>query len=125
MKSPQELFRRLEREVRTPREKLPIDAFLPSPDTLPTEFPDPPPSALPAQVRELGSVADVEEEKRERRKLRRAKKAAAPPPDPSAPPKKLEDEIKEFINRDRPEGSQQEDLSDFLGGFDPTEIPEK
>ena len=51
MKSTQDFFRRLEREVRTPREPLPIDAFLPPPESLPTEFPDPASSAQPAQAR--------------------------------------------------------------------------
>ena len=41
MKSQLELFRRLEREVRLAKERLPIDAFLPSFEALPTDFPDP------------------------------------------------------------------------------------
>ena len=121
MKSQQELFRLLEREVRTPRETLPIDAFLPAPETLPTEFPDPAPSALPSQVRELGSVSEAEDRRRERRKQRRARK----PPDkgaPAAAPQKLEDEIQEFMNRDRPPGSRPEELTEFI---DPSETPEE
>ncbi|HMC82671.1 MAG TPA: hypothetical protein VKL61_05515 [Candidatus Polarisedimenticolia bacterium] len=121
MKGPLEVFRKLEREVRTPREKLPIDAFLPSLDSLPTDFPDPPPSRLTVQVREMGNASDMEQEKRERRRQRRTRKPAAEP----AAPKNIEEEINEFINRDKPEGNQEEDYSDFLGGFDPSEIPEK
>jgi hypothetical protein len=125
VKGPLDLFRRLERELRTPRERLPIDAFLPPAETLPTEFPDPPPSALPSEVRELGTVADAEEERRERRRRqRRIRKAAAPEAPPEAP-KKLEEEIQEFINRDRPPGTRPEELSEFLGGFDPSDIPEE
>ncbi len=123
MKSPLELFRRLERDIRSPKERLPIDAFLPSPETYPTEFPDPPPPQLAAQVRELGGPGD-EEERRERHRQRRGRKPAAAP-EGKTPPKKLEDEIQEFINRDQPEGAEEEDLSQFLGGFDPSEIPEK
>src|SRR5215475_12599335 len=121
MKGPLELFRKLEREVRTPREKLPIDAFLPSPDSLPTDFPDPPPSQLTAHVREMGISSDTEQERRDRRRQRRTRK---PAPE-KAPPKNIEEEINEFINRDKPEGPQEEDYSDFLGGFDPSEFPEK
>jgi len=115
VKSQQELFRKLELEVRTPRERLPIDAFLPAPETLPTEFPDPPPSALPTQVRELGTAADAEQERRERRKQRRLRKPA-----PQAEtPRKLEDEIQDFLNRDRPPGTRPEELSEFV---DPTDL---
>ena len=117
MKSLLEVFRKLEREVRAAKERLPIDAFLPSPDTLATEFPEPPPTPLTAHVRELGATAD---EGRDRRKVRRARK-----PSPQAAPKNLEEEINQFINRDKAEGVQEEDLSEFLGGFDPSEIPEK
>src|SRR5713101_9190002 len=99
MNNPQELFRRLEREVRSPKEKLPIDAFLPSPDMLPTEFPDPPPSNLTAHVRELGTSTDEDQQKLERRRQRRARKPPARAAEqPPAPPLKLEDEILDFMN---------------------------
>ncbi|HEU5182703.1 MAG TPA: hypothetical protein VFW45_18090 [Candidatus Polarisedimenticolia bacterium] len=123
MKSHLELFRRLEREVRLSGEKLPIDAFLPAPDSLPTEFPDPPLSQAPVESRDLGGGYENEEQRREeRRRLRRVRKAAPPPAD--AKPLKLEDEIQEFMNRDRKEGAKPEEIKDFLGGFDPSEIPE-
>lgn len=123
MKSHLELFRRLEREVRLAGEKLPIDAFLPARDTLPTEFPDPPPVQAPAESRDLGGGFEDEEQRRaERRRLRRVRKPA--PPAADAKPLKLEDEIQEFMNRDKKEGAQPEDIKDFLGGFDPSEIPE-
>ncbi len=115
MKSQQELFRRIEREVRTAREKLPIDAFLPAPDSLPTEFPDPPPSAVKAEVREMGTLADAEEERRLRRRQRRVRKPAA------QAPRNLEDEIQEFMNRDRPPGLHPEELSQFADS--PTSEP--
>lgn len=117
MKTPQELFRSLEREVRTPKERLPIDSFLPRPEELPTEFPDPPPSQLTAHVRELGAEPD----RRERRRVRRVKK---PAPQQAENPQNIEDEIHEFLNRNKPEGVKEDDFSEFQGGFDPTEIPE-
>ena len=52
MKSHLELFRRLEREIRLAGEKLPIDAFLPALEALPTEFRIRPRSmSLPSRVR--------------------------------------------------------------------------
>lgn len=120
MKSPLELFRRLERAVRTPRERLPIDAFLPPPEELPTEFADPPPPQL-GHVREMGATPEEERAARERRRRRRVKKPATT----ETAPRSLEDEIHDFINRDKPEGLSEDDLSDFQGGFDPTQIPEK
>ena len=117
MKSTQDFFRRLEREVRTPREALPIDAFLPPPESLPTEFPDPASSAQPAQAREMMSALDDEEEKRERRKHRRGRKARSAEAEPL---RKLEDEVKEFLNRDRPAGSRPEEISEFIDTVDLT-----
>jgi hypothetical protein len=122
VKSHLELFRRLEREVRLSGEKLPIDAFLPALEALPTEFPDPPQVHLPAEARELGGNIESDEQRREeRRRLRRVRK---PAPAPDAKPLKLEDEIQEFMNRDRKEEAKPEEIKDFLGGFDPSEIPE-
>ena len=121
MKSHLELFRRLELEIRTPKERLPIDAFLPPVEALPTQFPDPPPSKIPVQSREVGGSEESDEARRERRKVRRDKKPA--PADPSQPIK-LEDEIQEFMNRDKKEGTTPDEIAEFLGGFDPTEVPE-
>ena len=122
MKGHLELFRRLEREIRLSMERIPIDAFLPSPDALPTDFPDPPVAAMPAQSRDVGGLSDDERASRERRKRQRPKKPA--PALAQEQPAKLEDEIQEFINRDRRGGADTEDMSEFLGGFDPNEIPE-
>jgi hypothetical protein len=121
MKSHLELFRRLEREIRTPKERLPIDAFLPSVEALPTQFPDPPPSKVPVESREVGGSQESDEARQLRRRMRREKKAT--PADPSQPIK-LEDEIQEFMNRDKREGTSPDEIAEFLGGFDPTEVPE-
>jgi hypothetical protein len=121
MKSHLELFRRLESEIRTPKERLPIDAFLPAVEALPTQFPDPPPSKIPVQSREVGGSEEDDEARRQRRKVRREKKPA--PADPSQPIK-LEDEIQEFMNRDKKEGTNPDEIAEFLGGYDPTEVPE-
>jgi hypothetical protein len=122
MKSHLEIFRRLEREVRLASKRLPIDAFLSAPDSLPTQFPDPPPSTLPRQSREVGGTLESDEDRRERRRVRRAKKPA--PPTEGQPPVKLEDEIQQFMNRDKREGAHPDEIAEFLGGFDPSEITE-
>jgi len=122
MKSHLELFRRLEREIRLSRERLPIDGFLPPPDALPTDFPDPPSASMPAQSRELRGLADEQDARRERRKTHRQKKAA--PSSTGDQPAMLEDEIQEFINRDKRGADGPEEMSEFLGGFDPTDVSE-
>jgi len=119
VKSIQEFFRRLEREVRTPREVLPIDAFLPSPETLPTEFPDSTPSPRPPPARARGSGAEADGERRERRKQRRSRKARSAGA-AAEPPRKLEEEVQEFLNRDRPAGSRSEEISEFIDNVDLT-----
>jgi len=120
MKSQLELFRRLEREVRLAAPRLPIDAFLSAPDSLPTLFPDPPSAALPAHSREMGSL-ESDEERRARRRASRVKK---PAPSQEEKPVTLEDEIQEFMNRDKRSETRAEEMAEFLGGFDPSEIKE-
>ena len=120
MKSYPELLRRLELEIRSRRERLPMDAFLPPLEALVTEFPDPPPSKVPVESREVGSLEDSEEQRRLRQRVRRTKK---PPADPGKEVK-LEDEIHEFMNRDKKEGATADEIAEFLGGYDPTENPE-
>jgi len=100
----QELYALLEREVRTPREKLPLDAFLPAAEAIlsaiarpvapppPPDAPEPVPGAALRQI--LGRPASGEE------------MPAEPPPPPrrrrNAPvsdrEKSLEEEVAEFMN---------------------------
>jgi hypothetical protein len=122
MKSQLELFRRLEKEIRAPRERLPIDAFLPPADSLPTEYPDPPAAAMPAQSREVGSEVESEEARRRRLRQRRLKKPEKT--GETGQPIKLEDEIQEFMNRDKREGTNADEIAEFLGGYDPTAEPD-
>jgi hypothetical protein len=72
----------------------------------------------------MGTAADAEQERRERRKQRRIRKPAAQAA-PAETPRKLEDEIQEFLNRDRPPGSRPEELSEFLDPTDPSSNPEE
>jgi len=96
----QELYQQFETAVRTPKRRLLIDALLPDAAAIPSSLPvaPPPPTfvaedfALPDRDRDR----DVEEERpRPRRKTRPAaarRKEA---------PQSLEEEVAEFMNRDR------------------------
>jgi hypothetical protein len=101
----QELYTLLEREVRSPKDRLPLDAFLPAADAIlsaiarpvaappPPEAPEPAPGAALRQI--LGAPGPEEE------------MPAEPPPPPRrrrcAPAtereKSLEEEVAEFMSR--------------------------
>ena len=101
----QELYTLLEREVRTPRERLPLDAFLPSADAIlsaiarpvapapPPDAPEPVPGAALRQI--LGAPGPDEEMPAEPpRPPRRRRNAPV-----NEPQKSLEEEVAEFMNR--------------------------
>jgi hypothetical protein len=94
----------LETEVRTPKERLLIDAFLPPAGAIPSQFarpaappppaPDAPPAAALRQI--LGAAApdaDAPEEAPPQRKRRVRRNAA------DEPQKSLEEEVAEFLSR--------------------------
>ena len=98
----QDLFLALERAVRTPKERLPIDAFLPPAEALASAVqpPAPPRAAAPAP----GAAPDDEF-----LLIRRPDEDEAPEPPPPPPRRRakkkvaseqsLEDEIAEFMSR--------------------------
>ena len=99
----EDLYAQLERELRTPAERLLLDAFLPAPETIPSALykPAPPaPVADPAGAAEGGLFAsgeravardrDLEEEQAPRRKPRPRKTAE--------PQRSLEEEIQDFLS---------------------------
>ena len=102
----QELYTLLEREVRSPREKLPLDAFLPHPDTIvsaiaapamPAPLPDVPEPVPGAALRQiLGAPAPGEETPAEAAPQPRRRKRAAPTDERE---KSLEEEVAEFMSR--------------------------
>jgi len=95
-----DLIGRFELEVRTPRQRILIDAFLPAPETIPSAVPPPPPPAAAAPDEGIGFV----------QRLRAEEPAERPAPDPSPPPrprrpkrqsaatKSLQEEIEEFMS---------------------------
>ena len=96
-----DLYLLLEKEVRTPKETILLDAFLPEAAAIPTAFAEPKPPAAEAAAPEGASLSQI---------LGRAAPGEEPEPTPSprrrkAKPKTaqtrtLEEEIAEFMNRD-------------------------
>ena len=123
-----DIYQRFEIAVRTPKRRLLVDAFLPAPETLESAVTPPPPPPLPEAVAEdLGVLARLD--------------AGEPPPPPRPrakkkrrgdetilkdKPKSLQEEIAEFMNRDKPPGgAAEDDLDSFLNpSLDPNTDPE-
>ena len=101
----QELYQRFEIEVRTPKRRLLIDALLPDPSTIPSSLPvvQAPPPVAAEDLGFLGRdrIADRDPEPGEERPRPR-KKAKPAPARRKEGPKSLEEEVAEFMNRDRP-----------------------
>ena len=102
----QDLFTRLEREVRAPKERLLVDAFLPPPEAIPSSLQQPAvPRPAPEAAREQDAEADLTANMAGAR--RRAEEAPEAAPAPrrrpakraTAPEKSLEEEIAEFMSR--------------------------
>jgi len=101
-KTAEDLYAQLERELRTPAERLLLDAFLPAPETIQSALyrPAPPaPVADPAAAegglfaggeRAVARDRAFEEEQAPRRKPRPRKSAE--------PQRSLEEEIQDFLN---------------------------
>lgn len=98
-KSPDELYEKLEQELRTPAERLLLDAFLPPPEAIPSALfrpapptPEPDPAAAGLFAAEQAAARDrnVEDAPATRRKPRPRKTAE--------PQRSLEEEIQDFLN---------------------------
>ncbi|HZN02519.1 MAG TPA: hypothetical protein VFD06_02920 [Candidatus Polarisedimenticolia bacterium] len=100
MKRPptEDLYERLERELRTPAERLLLDAFLPAPSSIPSALARPPaPEPIPgAEAGLLGAdratARDREVEEPAPRRRPRPRKSAEPQ-------RSLEEEIADFMNQ--------------------------
>lgn len=115
---PQDLYQRLEIEVRTPKRRLALDAFLPDPATLPSAVAAPAPPPLPEMgpeeahfFRRHEADGDPEPEPKPRRKA----KSAAAPKNKKESPKSLQEEIEEFMSRDRRAYAPDDDLESSAG----------
>ena len=97
-----DLYQRFELEVRTPKKRLLVDAFLPAPETLPSAVaPAPPPPPAVFQTDELGALGRLDEEEEPKPRPRPRKRVAAKKKDADAPERSLslQEEIAEFMNR--------------------------
>lgn len=96
-----DLYRRFEQEIRTPKEPLPIDPFLPAPEAIASSIPDSAALAAEQAAQPQGFVQQLREQDPEpiaeepAPAPRRRRKAAD-----RGPAKSLQDEIAEFMNRD-------------------------
>jgi hypothetical protein len=124
-----DIYQRFELQVRTPRKRILLDAFLPAPETLePTVAPQLPPSMpIPDMtVEEINMFRRREPEEDEPApapKPRSKKKAAAKKMEA---PKSLQDEVAEFMSRDQTALAPDDDLSALVdNALDPKPDPEK
>lgn len=96
-----ELFKRLELELRSPQEPLPVDPFLPAAETIASSIPAPVSYAAEQAAQPQGFVQqlraqDPEPAPQEPAPRPRKRKNAAD----TGPSRSLQDEIAEFMNRD-------------------------
>ncbi len=122
-----DLYQRFELLVRTPKQRLLLDAFLPAPEALPSAVAPPPPPPMPnLSPDELGMLSRLDREEEEPPPPPKpAKKRKAAEAKKKEQPKSLQDEIAEFMNRDGAALAPEDDLKSFLtNSLDPNTDPE-
>lgn len=123
-----DLYQRFEIQVRTPKKRTPLDAFLPPPESLESSVAPsvPPPLPVPEMTPEEANMfrrREPEDDEPEPAPKARAKKKTAAKKKES--PKSLQDEITEFMNRDRPALAPDDDLSSLVDqALDPKTGPD-
>ena len=124
-----DLYQRFELQARTPRKRILLDAFLPAPESLEsTVAPETaPPLAVPDMTPEEMNMfrrrEPEEEEPQPKPKARVKKKGAVKKQEES---RSLQDEIAEFMGRDRPALAPDDDLSISIDtALDPKAGPDK
>jgi len=97
-----DIYERFELEVRTPKRRLLLDAFLPTPESLESSVTPPAPPPVPEEASgefRLGVRRDEEEEPAPRPAPRSKRRGAGSRK--SEGPKSLQEEIDEFMKRDQ------------------------
>ena len=125
-----DLYQRFELQVRTPKKRTLLDAFLPAPETL--ESAVAPQAAPPMPVPEMSPEEmafyrprDRDDEPEEEPKPRPKKKVVSKKKKEEAP-KSLQDEIAEFMSRDGAGLAPDDDLgASISSALDPKPDPEK
>ena len=128
--SGKDIYQRFELEVRTPKRRILLDAFLPAPESLPSSVAPqaPPPLPVPQMSPEemnLYRPRERDEEPPAEDRGPRAQRRKAAPKKKDAP-KSLQDEVAEFMNRDGAGLAPDDDLSASISSaLDPAPDPEK
>jgi hypothetical protein len=120
---PKDLYRRLELEVRAPARRLLLDAFLPDPASLPSAVAAPAPPPLPEMgPEEAHFLRPREPDDDEPPPPPKPKRKAKPAARKKESPMTLQEEIEEFMKRDRSAYAPDDDL-DNEPGTDPPAGP--
>ncbi|HEV8699992.1 MAG TPA: hypothetical protein VGV60_01825 [Candidatus Polarisedimenticolia bacterium] len=131
MASPgRDIYQRFELQVRTPKKRTLLDAFLPAPESLESSVapqippPMPVPEMSPEEMSYYTSRRDRDDEPPAEEPKPRAKKKAVAKKKEAA--KSLKDEIAEFMSRDGAGLAPDDDLSASISSaLDPKPDPEK
>jgi hypothetical protein len=125
---PKDIYQRFELQVRTPKKRILLDAFLPAPETLePTVAPQAPPplpvsDMTPEEINMFRRREPEEEEPTAKPKPRVRKKPAKKQEEFRS----LQDEVADFMKRDRPALAPDDDLSALVdNALDPKPDPPK
>jgi len=125
-----DLYERFELQVRTPKKRILLDAFLPSPETLGPSVasqlpsPLPIPDMTPEEINMFRRREPEEDEPAPAPKPRAKKKPAAKKKQEES--RSLQDEVAEFMNRDRPALAPDDDLAALVdNALDPKPDPDK
>ena len=124
-----DIYQRFELQVRTPKKRTPLDAFLPAPGALESSVAPqgPPPLPVPEMTVEEANMfrrREPEEDEPVSAPKPRAKKKAASKKKVES--KSLQDEIAEFMNRDQTALAPDDDLSSLVDhALDPKPEPDK
>lgn len=113
-----DLYRRFELEVRAPKKRIALDAFLPDPATLPSAVAAPAPPPLPEMPPEEAHFFQRrdEEEAEPPPPPRPKKKTKAAPAKRQESPMSLQEEVAEFMNRGRSAYAPDENLDGAAPG---------
>ncbi len=124
-----DIYQRFEQQVRTPKKRTLLDAFLPAPGALESSVAPqvPPPLPVPEMTVEEANMfrrREPEEDEAASAPKPRAKKKAASKKKVES--KSLQDEIAEFMNRDQTALAPDDDLSSLVDhALDPKPEPDK
>jgi hypothetical protein len=125
-----DLYERFELQVRTPKKRILLDAFLPSPETLEPSVasqlppPLPIPDMTPEEINMFRRREPEEDEPAPAPKPRAKKKPAAKKKQEES--RSLQEEVAEFMNRDRPALAPDDDLAALVdNALDPKPDPDK